>query len=66
MGDRTPEPWETGAAGPFLTVERERARVELWALGEDRFVVRSSEREEVVVGFDAAREAADALARAAR
>jgi hypothetical protein len=41
MPDRKPEPWESGAAGPFLWIEG--SPVEVWALGEERFAVRTSE-----------------------
>jgi hypothetical protein len=40
--DRRPEPWESSAAGPFLTM--------------------AGGREQVVVGFDEARETAHAFA----
>jgi hypothetical protein len=63
MRDREPEPWETNAQGPFLTVEGARGTVEVWALGADRFSVRAPQREQIVVGFDAARQTAHALAR---
>jgi hypothetical protein len=33
MPDRQPEPWESGAAAPFLWIETERGNVEMWALG---------------------------------
>lgn len=63
MRDREPEAWETNAAGPFLTLERAQGAVEVWALGADRFSVRAREREQVVVGFDSARQTAHDLAR---
>jgi hypothetical protein len=44
MPDRKPEPWESGAAAPFLWIETPRGNVEVWALGEDRFRVRPVER----------------------
>jgi hypothetical protein len=62
MPDREPEPWETSAAGPFLTMQSERATVEVWALGEDRFRIRMPELEQLVVGFETARQTAHALA----
>jgi hypothetical protein len=62
MSDRDPEPWETNAQGPFLTVEGARGAVEVWALGADRFSVRAPGHEQVVAGYDAAREMAHALA----
>jgi len=37
MPNRKPEPWESGAAAPFLWIETARGNVEVWALGEDRF-----------------------------
>jgi hypothetical protein len=46
MRDRTPEPWESGAAGPFLWIEG--SPVEGWALGEDRFVVSAPGHEQIV------------------
>jgi hypothetical protein len=63
MPDREPEPWETNAAAPFLTLERARGTVEVRALGADRFSVRAREREQVVAGFDPARQRAHELAR---
>jgi hypothetical protein len=42
MPDRKPEPWESGAAAPFLWVETARGNVEVWALDEDRFAVRAA------------------------
>jgi hypothetical protein len=63
MRDRESEPWETNAAAPFLTLERPRGVVEVWALGSDRFAVRAAEHEQLVVGFDPARQTAHELAR---
>ena len=39
MPDRKPEPWESGAAAPFLWIETPQGNVEVWALGEDRFKI---------------------------
>jgi hypothetical protein len=33
MPDRQPEPCESSAAGPFLTMETGHSAVEVWALG---------------------------------
>src|SRR5262245_62248473 len=33
MPEREPEPWESGAAGPFLWIEG--SAIEMWALGPD-------------------------------
>ena len=63
MPEPEPEPWETNAAAPFLTLERARGVVEVWALGADRFSVRAPEREQLVVGFGAARQTAHEPAR---
>ena len=60
MPNRQPEPWESGAAGPFLWIEG--SPVEVWALGEDRFAVRAPGHEQIVTGYDEAERAADALA----
>jgi hypothetical protein len=37
MSDRKPEPWQSGAAAPFMWIETAQGNVEVWALGEDRF-----------------------------
>ena len=62
MPDRKPERWEGGAASPFLWIETAQGNVEMWALGEDRFRVTGPRQEQFVVGFDAAQQAAQALA----
>ena len=36
--------------------------MELWALGEDRFRITAGRHEQIVIGFDEAERAADALA----
>jgi hypothetical protein len=36
MPDRKPDPWETGAPGPFLWIEG--SPVQVWALGEKSWV----------------------------
>jgi hypothetical protein len=60
MPDRKPEPWQGGAAGPFLWIEG--SAVEVWALSEDRFAVRAPGHEQLVTGYDEAERAAAALA----
>ena len=60
MPDRKPEPWESGAAGPFLWIEG--SPVEVFALGDDRFAVRAPGHEQHVTSFEEAQQAADALA----
>ena len=62
MPDREPEPWESGAAAPFLWIETAQGNVEVWALGEDRFAVSALEQEEIVTGLEEAQQAADASA----
>jgi hypothetical protein len=44
-------------------VEREHGVIEVWALGEDRFTVKTPERKRLVVGVEAARQTAHELAR---
>jgi hypothetical protein len=62
MPDRKPEPWESGAAAPFLRIETAQGNVEVWALGEDRFRITSPGHEQIVTGFEEAERTADALA----
>jgi hypothetical protein len=62
MRDHRPEPWESGAAGPFLWIETPQGNVELWALGEDRFRITAPEHEQLVLGFQEAERTADAVA----
>jgi hypothetical protein len=57
-----PEPWQTDAAGPFLTV----GEVSVGALGGDRFRVESPEGSQEVEGIDRARELAHELPRSRR
>ena len=56
MPDREPEPWENGAAGPFLRIEG--CPIEVWALGKDRFAVRGPGHEQLVTGLEEAQQAA--------
>ena len=49
MPDREPEPWENGAAGPFLWIEG--SPVEVRALGGDRFAVSAPGHEQIVTGL---------------
>ena len=60
MPDRESEPWESGAAGPFLWIEG--SPVEVCALGEDRCAVRAPGHEQIVTGLEEAQRAADGLA----
>jgi hypothetical protein len=62
MPDRKPEPWESGAAAPFLWIETPQRNVEVWALGEDRFRITAPMYEQIVTGYEEAGRAADALA----
>ncbi len=57
--DRQPEAWETNAVAPFLTV----GAASVQTLGQDRYLVVSPGAEQVVEGFDAARERAHEVAR---
>jgi hypothetical protein len=63
MPDREPEPWESGAASPFLWIETPQGTVEMWALGEDRFrITAPNGHEQLVTGYYEAERTADALA----
>jgi hypothetical protein len=62
MPDRKPEPWESGAAPPFLWIETAQGNVEVWALGEDRFRLTAPGQEQIVTGFEEAERTADELA----
>ena len=62
MPNRKPEPWESGAAAPFLWIETPQGNVEMWALGEDRFKITAPGHEQVITGFEEVEKAADALA----
>ena len=62
MPDRKPEPWESGAAAPFLWVEPARGNVEMWALGDDRFRITAHGFEQLVTGYEKAERTVDALA----
>jgi hypothetical protein len=62
MPDRKPEPWESGAAAPFLWIETAQGNVEVSALGEDRSRITAPGHEHLVTGFEEAEQTADALA----
>ena len=63
MPDRKPERGESSASGPFCTIPRPRGIVEVWGLSDDRYSIRvSGHPEQIVVGHDAAMQAAEALA----
>ena len=53
-----PEPWQTNAAGPFITI----GEVEIWAHGDQRFRIVTPTGEQVVEGFQEARQLARKLA----
>ncbi len=59
---RAPEPWETSAPAPFLTIDSPRGEVAVRSLGQERFHVSAPGHEQEVVGFDAARSTAHELA----
>jgi hypothetical protein len=59
---RKPEPWESSAAAPFLTIASPRGLVAVRALGQERFCVTAPDHEQEVVGFEAARSMAHELA----
>jgi hypothetical protein len=59
---RDPEPWQTDAPGPFLTIETPRGLVVVQNLGDDRFLLTGLGVEREIIGFAAARDAAHELA----
>jgi hypothetical protein len=56
--DREPEPWQTNEARPFLML----GDVSVSVVGDHRYRVESPSADEVVEGFDEARQRARALA----
>jgi hypothetical protein len=60
--DQEPEPSQSGAAGPCVTIESPAGPVELWALGQQRYRVVSPSGEQIVEGYQRAREVAHELA----
>ena len=52
MPDREREPWESGAASPFLWIQTPRGNVEVWALGEHRFRITAPGHEQLVTGLE--------------
>jgi hypothetical protein len=56
------EAWQSGAAGPCVTIESPAGPVELWALGQQRYRVEAPSGERIVEGFQRAREVAHQLA----
>jgi hypothetical protein len=60
-GPRHPEPWQTSAPGPFLSIEAPRGLVPLHRLGDDRFRLTGLGEELEITGFAAARDAAHGL-----
>jgi hypothetical protein len=56
--DRKPEPRQTNALGPFLTI----GDASVWALGEQRFRIESASGVKEVEGFEQARRRARELA----
>jgi hypothetical protein len=57
-----PEPWQTNAGAPFLTIEKPGGAVSVWSLGKERFRVEAPGRDSEVKGYQEAR----ALAQRAR
>jgi hypothetical protein len=64
MPDRKLEPWESGAAAPFMWIETAQGNVEVSALGEDRFrITAPGGHEQLVTGYEEAERSADVLAK---
>jgi len=62
MPNRKPEPWESGAAAPFLWIETAQGNFEMSALGEDRFRITAPGHEQLVTGLEEAERTTEALA----
>jgi hypothetical protein len=61
--ERNPEPWElTAGAGPCATIDGPNGPVELCVLGQQRYCVKAPTGEQVVEGFQRAREVAPEMA----
>jgi hypothetical protein len=60
--ERERKPWETSAAGQFLTIDLPRGAVAVESLGHERFRVSTPGDERKVVGFAAGGAAANRLA----
>jgi hypothetical protein len=50
-----PEPWESAAAGPAVTIDGPAGQAEIWLLGPQRYRVKAPSGELVVEGFQRAR-----------
>jgi hypothetical protein len=57
-----PEPWQTNATAPFLTIEKPRGIVSIWGLGKERFRVEAPGHDLKVEGYQEARALAHQLA----
>ena len=57
-----PEPWQTGSAGPCVTIDSPAGPVELWVLGSQRYRVKTPTGDQIVEGYQQAREVAHELA----
>jgi hypothetical protein len=55
------EPWQSGAAGPCVTIESPAGPVELWVLGNQCYRVKAPSGEQVVEGFQQSRKVAHEL-----
>ena len=60
--EQEPEPWQTGAAGPCVTIDGSAGPVELWAITPQRYRVKAPTGEREVEGFQRAREVGHELA----
>jgi hypothetical protein len=59
----TTDPRASATPGPFLMIDTAAGVVEVWALGGDRFSIRTPGGEREVTGFHTARDEAHRLAR---
>ena len=57
-----PEPWQTDAPRPAITIEKPKGTVSVSALGKERFRVEAPGHESEVEGYEQARTLAGQLA----
>ncbi len=57
-----PEPWQTNAARPAMTIEKPQGTVSVSALGKERFRVEAPDHDSEVEGYQEARALAHQLA----
>jgi hypothetical protein len=59
--EQEPEHWQSGAAGACVTIESPAGLIELWVQSSNRYRVKGPNGEQIVEGFQRAREVAHEL-----